>query len=114
MSREKKVDPQRDPLLKINAQANGIFKKLADTVENECKEGALEIDVVKVARQAGLELDAADLEELQVSRVVLVHPFIPWHIWFPWRPIWCWWWRRYHPWYRCCWWWWTRCSWYLR
>ncbi len=112
MSQEKSLNRKGDPLVKANEHANGIFAKMAAEVESQMKAGVSELDVLKISRQVGLELTEEDLDNLQVNRIILPHPFLPWHIWYPWRPIWCWWWRRYYPYYRCCWWWWTRCHWY--
>ncbi len=101
-----------DALTKANAEANECFAKMGRVVEASVKRGETRLDVAAVAREAGLDIDATTLDELQVDRVVLVHPWIPWHVWWPWRPLWCWWWRRKYPWYRCCPWWWHRCHWY--
>ena len=111
----KKKDTQtalNSALVKATAEANEIFGKIGKVVEKEIKGGASEIDVVKVGKAAGLELDKNTLDELKIDRTILVHPWIPWYVWYPWRPLWCWWWHRYHPWYRCCPWWWYRCHWY--
>jgi len=101
-----------ETISRATAEANEIFQKMQSVVEEQAKEGVTELDVLEVTRAAGLELDDGALRELQVPRVVLVHPFIPWHVWFPWRPFWCWWWRFRYPWYRCCPWWWHRCHWH--
>ena len=97
---------------KANAEANEVFRKLAAVVEESVKSKATSLDVAEVSRKAGLEIDPKVLEELHVDAVIPVHPFLPWHYWFPWRPLWCWWWRIRYPWYRCCPWWWYRCHWY--
>ena len=99
-------------LAKVTAEANDIFDKMRIVVEEEVTKKTPELNVVDIARRAGLELDEKILDELQVDRVIQVHPWLPWHVWWPWRPLWCYWWRRFHPWYRCCPWWWHRCHWY--
>jgi hypothetical protein len=92
------------------AEANGVFAKLAKVLDQTSKrEGS--IKVLDVARQAGLEIDERTLGELRIPLIVYVHPWLPWHYWFPWRPLWCWWWNRRYYWYDCCPWWWNRCSW---
>ena len=91
------------------AEANETFGKLMATVDERVQQGVTELDVAEVARRAGLDLDVQALDELQVDRMCFVHPFIPIHVYFPWRPLWCWWWRRRFPWFRCCPWWWHRC-----
>ena len=95
------------------AEANAIFDKIRVAVEEDSKKGAAHLNVLDIARKAGLDIDERVLNELQIERVIPVHPWLPWYCWFPWRPLWCWWWHRYHPWYRwCCPWWWHRCHWY--
>jgi hypothetical protein len=101
-----------DVVAKASVQANEVFAKLAATVEERLKAKATSLDVAEVARKAGLEVDARILQELQVDRIIFCHPWLPWHFWFPWRPLWCWWWHFHYPWYRCCPWWWYRCHWY--
>jgi hypothetical protein len=101
-----------EELTSATAEANKLFGQMSEMVQKRVDEGAVEINVAEVAREAGLEIDDRIIEELQIDRVILVHPWLPWHCWWPWRPLWCWWWRRYYPWYHCCRWWWHRCHWY--
>lgn len=101
-----------DALSKVTAEANDIFDKMREAVEEAVEGGATQLDVAEIARKSGLQLEERTLEEIQVDRIIHVHPWLPWHHWWPWRPLWCWWWHRYHPWYRCCPWWWYRCHWY--
>ena len=105
----KEVD---DALSKATAQANAVFEKMRAAVEEEVKRGTVQVNVLDIARKAGLELNETILQELHVDPVIPVHPWLPWYCWWPWRPFWCWWWNRYYPWYRCCPWWWYRCHWY--
>lgn len=100
-----------DVLAKVTAEANATFAKLSSVVAERSKEEG-SLNVLEVARQAGLEIDEAALRELQIDPIIPIHPWLPWHIWFPWRPLWCWWWHRRFHWYRCCPWWWYRCHWY--
>jgi len=102
-------NPLNDQLAKVNAEANKIFAKLGEEVDKQVKAGVAEIDVTKLARTAGLQIDEAVLKDLEIDRVILPHPWLPWYFWFPWRPLWCWWWHRFYPWYRCCPYWWHRC-----
>jgi len=95
-------------------EANEIFAKLGKAVQDAAKEGVDEIDVLDIAHKAGLkELNEDILKELQVPRLIPCLWWLPWYIWWPWRPIWCWWWRWRYPWYGwCCPWWYHRCHWY--
>jgi len=99
-------------LERATAEANDIFEKLRAVVEERVGRRETSIDVIEVAREAGLEIDDGVLKEIQIPQLVPVHPFIPWYLWFPWRPLWCWWWHFRYPWYRCCPYWWYRCHWY--
>jgi len=111
VAQDKTQTALNEALAKVTAQANGIFGNIAREVEAQVKKGATELTVVDIARVAGLQLDESTLVDLQIDRTVSVHPWLPWYVWFPCRPLWCWWWHRYHPWYRCCPWWWHRCHW---
>jgi hypothetical protein len=112
MADEKSQNAFSDQLAKVNAEANGIFGKLGAEIDKQAKAGVAELDVLKITRAVGIELNEAELKELQIDRIIFPHPWLPWHFWFPWRPIWCWWWHRFYPWYRCCPWWWHRCHWH--
>jgi hypothetical protein len=100
--------PQDEAMRGATAEANEVFDRLRNLVEEQVRQGAEEIGVLEVAREAGLELDERTLAELQIPPSIPVLRFLPWFNWFPWCPLWCLWWRRY-PWYRCTWWWWHRC-----
>jgi hypothetical protein len=103
--------PQDETLRRATAEANEIFDRIRNLVEEQVRQGAEEIDVLQVTRESGLEIDDRTLTELQIPPTIPVLRFVPWFSWFPWCPLWCWWWRRY-PWYRCTWWWWHRCHWW--
>lgn len=105
--------PLNEALIKVTQEANGIFAQLKEATEKQVEEGVTTIDVLEAARAAGLQLEEADLKEIQLDRYILVHPWLSWCCWFPWRPLWCWWWHRYHPWYYCCRWWWHRCHYHV-
>lgn len=98
--------------IKANAEANEVFERLAGVIERRVAGGDRSLSVLEIAREAGLEIDEQVLRELQLPDLVPVQRFIPWHVWYPWRPFWCWWWRFHYPWYRCCHWWWYRCHWW--
>ena len=102
-----------DVYLRANAEANAVFDRLASVVKERVDAGVDRVSVLEVAREAGLELDERVLIDLQLPEFIPVHRFIDWQWWFPWRPIWCWWWRFRYPYYHCCPYWWTRCHWYL-
>ena len=102
-----------ETLSRAVAEANEVFGRMAQMVEEKVKEGATEISVTEIAQGVGIEIDERTLEDLQIPELVPVHPFLPWHLWWPWRPFWCRWWRIRYPWYGyCCPWWWARCHWY--
>lgn len=107
------MPPQDEVFARANTEANEIFEKIGKAVEERVKQRARELNVLEIARSSGLELDEKTLTELQIPVTIPVHPFIPWYVWFPWRPLWCWWWHFRYPWYRCCPYWWYRCHWYL-
>ena len=111
MADDKNQSALNDQLAKVNAEANGIFAKMGSLVDEQAKQGGT-LDVLKITKTLGLEIDEKTLHELKINRIILCHPWLPWHCWFPWRPFWCWWWHRYYPWYTCCPWWWYRCHWY--
>lgn len=99
-------------LEEATARANKIFAELGQAVEAAVAKGATQLNVVDIARRAGLEIDERILEELRIDQIIFPHPWLPWHHWWPWRPLWCWWWRRHYPYYRCCPYWWHRCHWW--
>ena len=94
-------------LIQATTEANEIFGRLAEAVENRVGQADM-LDVVEIATEAGLEIDDGVIEELQLTRFIPPLRFVPWHHWDPWRPLWCWWWRR-HPWHDCCPYWWHGC-----
>ena len=115
-AQERKPDegrPLSEALDSVMAEANAVFAKMGSVVEEEVRKGSKRLNIVEVARRAGLEIDERALDALQIDRIIHVHPWLPWHHWWPWRPLWCWWWHRYYSWYRCCPWWWVRCHWHL-
>jgi len=103
---------QDETFVRATNEANDVFEKIGKAVEEKVKQRAREVNVLEIARSAGLELDEKSLTDLQIPTLIPVHPFIPWPHWFPWRPLWCWWWHFRYPWYRCCPYWWYRCHWY--
>ena len=99
---------QDEGMARAMAEANEVFGQLGEAVERAAQSGE-PIDVLKVGREVGLEIDDAILERLELPRLIYPIRFCPWWCWYPWRPFWCWWWGRYYPWYRCCPYWWHRC-----
>lgn len=106
-------EPQRENehLARATAEANELFGNLGRILESLDGDTS-RLDVLDVANKAGLEIDDGVLEELKIDRIIYPLPWLPWHFWFPWRPLWCWWWHRRYPYYRCCPYWWHRCHWY--
>ncbi len=104
--------PENDEaFMRANAEANEAFGTLLKIVDERAAKGEAQLSVLEVARAAGFEVDDRVLADLQLPEFVPVHPFLRPETYFPWRPLWCWWWRRY-PWYRCCPYWWYRCHWW--
>lgn len=101
-----------ETMVRATAEANEIFERLQASVEEQAAGRPASINVAEVARAAGLEIDDTVLRELHVPEIIPVPSFVPWHLWFPWRPLWCWWWRFRYPHYVCCPYWWYRCHWY--
>lgn len=104
--------PMDEVLLRANAEANEIFERMGQAVEARVNRGEQQLNVLEVAREAGLEVDERHLGELQLPDTVPVNRILPWYDWYPFRPWWCWWWRFRYPWYHCCPYWWYRCHWY--
>ena len=84
------IEPTGD-LANATQQAAAIFERLEEVIAGAVSEtDVTEINVLEVAQRVGLEIDAATLERLQIPELVPVIRFIPWHCWWPWRPLWCW------------------------
>lgn len=101
---------QDEGLARAMREANATFARLGEAVEAAVGErGEEPIDVLDVSRKAGLEIDDSVLERLELPRLIYPLWWCPWHHWFCWRPLWCWWWGRYYPHFHCCWYYWHRC-----
>ena len=101
---------QDEGLARAMREANATFARLGEAIEAAVGErGEEPIDVLDVSRKAGLEIDDSVLERLELPRLIYPLWWCPWHHWFCWRPLWCWWWRRYYPHFRCCWYYWHQC-----
>lgn len=113
MPEEKRRQGLPDHLTKANAEGNKVFAKLGAEIDKHIKEGADEIDVLKISQAVGIQLTQEDLSEMRIDRFILPIPFLPWYYWYPIRPIYCWWWNRFYPYYRwCCPYWWHSCHWW--
>jgi hypothetical protein len=110
--KEPLMSERDDTLLKATAEADELFNTMSQIVSRRVESGERSLDVVEIAKEAGLEVDDRIIEELQIPRVIPAIRFLPWYEWYPWRPLWCWWWRYRYPWYRCCPYWWHRCHWW--
>jgi hypothetical protein len=85
------------------ARANEVFGRLTNAVEAAVREAPTEpIDLLGISREAGLQLNEAVLEGLELPRLVYPVTWLPWYEWWPYEPLWCWWWKQSYPWYRCC------------
>lgn len=112
MAEERIQNPLNDQLAKVHGEINAVFAKLGTEVEKQVKAGAAQLDVLKTLQSVGIKIDETILRELKIDRFIFIHPWLHWCCWFPWRPIWCWWWNHNYPWYRCCPYWWHSCHWY--
>lgn len=112
MATSQRGEPERGELSRATAEANEIFTKMRQLVQEAVEKGETELNVAEVARNAGLEIEERDIDELKIDRIIYVLPWLGWHQWWPHRPLWCWWWRKYYWWYPCCRWWWYRCHWF--
>ena len=107
------MEPLDATQLDATREADELFARVGKVIEALVQESErAEINVLEVAREVGLEIDAGTLAELQIPEIVPIIRFVPWYIWWPWRPLWCWWWRYRYPYYHCCPYWWHRCYWY--
>jgi hypothetical protein len=85
------------------AQANEVFGRMSAAVETAVGDAPGEpIDLLTVSRAVGLDLDETVLHRLELPRLIYPLTWLPWHLWWPYEPLWCWWWRHRYPWYRCC------------
>lgn len=85
------------------ARANAVFARLTGVVEDALREGPSEpIDLLHVCHVAGLQVNQDVLDRLQLPRLIYPVTWLPWYEWWPYEPLWCWWWRQSYPWYRCC------------
>jgi hypothetical protein len=60
-------------LLRANAEANEIFERMGQAVEARVNRGEQELNVLEVAREAGLEVDERHLNELHLPDTVPVN-----------------------------------------
>jgi hypothetical protein len=96
------MEAHDEVLAEAMARANEVFGRLTGTVEEAVKEApAAPIDLLEVAHAAGLELDEGVLTRLELPNLVYPLSWLPWHEWWPYQPLWCWWWERHYPWVRC-------------
>jgi hypothetical protein len=100
-----------EELAKATAEANAVFGRLGAAVDAavEGNDGSKPVDVLDIARKAEIKIDAATLDRLEIPRLIYPIVFCHWCGWYPWRPLWCWWWRVHYPHIRCCPYWWHRC-----
>jgi hypothetical protein len=82
-------------------RANEVFGRLTRAVEEAVRTAPqAPIDLLQVSRDAGLELEAV-LTRLELPNLVYPLSWLPWFEWWPYQPLWCWWWERHDPWARC-------------
>jgi hypothetical protein len=92
-----------DPCLaQAMAHANEVFGRLAGVVETAATHAPSEpIDLLAVCRTVGFELDEALLKRLEIPFHIYPLTALPWYQWWPYQPLWAWWWQQNHPRYRC-------------
>ena len=96
------MEAHDDALAEAMERASEVFGRLNRTVEEAVREAPeAPIDLLQVARDAGLELDEAVLTRLALPNLVYPLSWLPWHEWWPYQPLWCWWWEQHYPWVRC-------------
>jgi hypothetical protein len=99
---EERMDAPDPCLMKAMAHANEVFGRMARVVESAATRAPSEpIDLLAVCGTVGLELDEAVLQRLELSRHVYPVTALPWYQWWPYQPLWAWWWQHTHPNYRC-------------
>lgn len=90
------VDANHDGQEAAVREANETFDRLRQGVEEALK-GDDPLDVLALAQGAGLHFDEAALKRLRIPPKIHPHPFLPWFMWFPWRPLWSHYWEETHP-----------------
>jgi hypothetical protein len=99
---EERMEAHDPCLVKAMAHANEVFGRLAGVIETAVTHAPSEpIDLLAVCRTVGLELDEAQLKRLELPRQIYPVTSLPWYQWWPYQPLWAWWWRHNHPRYRC-------------
>ena len=89
-------------LVKAMAHANEVFGRLAGVVETAATQASNEpIDLLAVCRTVGLGVDEALLKRLELPLKIYPVTALPWYQWWPYQPLWAWWWQQNHPGYRC-------------
>jgi hypothetical protein len=87
--RQIESDPERyQRRLELDQQANTIFERLGQEIQKSVSDGARDLDVMEVAKAAGLDLPAEALQTLGLPQRWITHPFLPWYAWFPWQSLW--------------------------
>jgi hypothetical protein len=85
------------------ARGNKVFGRLTTAVEAAVRDVPTEpIDLLEISGAVGLALSETDIERLELPRLIYPITWLPWYEWWPYEPLWCWWWRQTYPWYRCC------------
>ena len=83
--------------LKIADDANQIFDKMRKLCDDQVAKGAKVLDVVKIVNDAGLKVDAGVLSQLAIPAEFIPHPFVGWAEYFPWKPLWSYYWGLTFP-----------------
>ena len=83
--------------LKIADEANQIFDKIRKLCDDQVGKGTKVLDVVKIVSEAGLKVDAGVLSQLAVPAEFIPHPFLGWAEYFPWKPLWSYYWGLKFP-----------------
>lgn len=81
-----------DQNLKAANEANQIFDKMRKLTEEHIAKGENVVDVLKIVNEAGLKVDGHVLDQLDIPSEFILHPFLPWSEYFPWQPLWSYYW----------------------
>lgn len=78
-------------------EANKIFDKMKKLTEEQVAKGAKTLNLVEIINQAGLKVDEALLTHLEIPVQFIPIPFVGWENYFPWKPLWSYYWGLHYP-----------------
>jgi len=74
--------------LETARSADPVFSALRDSIESQVADGRLDLDILELSQQAGIDITEDELARLGVPQRIIGHTFLPWHVWFPWSELW--------------------------